>query len=63
MKLHPTITYMIKTGAVNTRRAAQLQRAEHEIHGDWVGQIVAHLGAWVRPTERDRWANEAGGWG
>ena len=60
IKLHPVVAYMIDHGALDTRRMAQLQRAEHLVSGDWVGQIVAHL--WSL-AERDQWANEEGGWG
>lgn len=63
IKLHPVVAYMIDHGALDARRMAQLQRAEHEAHGDWVGQIMAHLGSLARPAERDQWANEEGGWG
>lgn len=63
IKLHPAVAYMIDHGALDARRMAQLQRAEHLVSGDWVGQIVAHLGSLARPAERDQWANEEGGWG
>ena len=41
IKLHPAVAYMIDHGALDARRMAQLQRAEHLVSGDWVGQIVA----------------------
>lgn len=63
IKLHPVVAYMIDHGALDARRMAQLQRAEHLVSGDWVGQIVAHLGSLVRPAERDQWTNEEEDWG